>query len=102
VLTSVTEQMPLTILEAISVGLPVIASGGGGIRHIIEDSKDGSLRNLSDRGEVFASVLLRLKASLQRHTMGQAARAKIVTAFQETTTGHRYQAVIDNLLSRPR
>jgi glycosyltransferase involved in cell wall biosynthesis len=102
ILTSVTEQMPLTILEAMSVGLPVIASDVGEIRHIIEDGKDGFLRNLGGGWEAFASALLSLKDSAQRQAMGQAARAKIVTAFQETTMVRRYQTIIDNLLRQPR
>jgi glycosyltransferase involved in cell wall biosynthesis len=102
ILTSVTEQMPLTILEAMSVGLPVIASDVGEMCHIIEDGKDGFLRKLSEGWEAFASALLRLKDSAQRHAMGQAARAKIVTAFQETMMVQRYQTIIDNLFSQPR
>jgi glycosyltransferase involved in cell wall biosynthesis len=99
-LTSLTEQMPLTILEAMSVGLPVVASDVGEIRHIIEDGKDGFLRDLRDGWEAFALALLRLKDSGERRAMGQDARAKIVANFQETIMVQRYQAIIENLLGR--
>jgi glycosyltransferase involved in cell wall biosynthesis len=101
-LTSVTEQMPLTILEAMSVGLPVIASDVGEIRHIIEDGQDGFLRNIGDGCEEFASAVLRLQDFPQRQAMGQAARTKIVIGFQETMMAQRYQTTIDNLLPQHR
>jgi glycosyltransferase involved in cell wall biosynthesis len=97
-LTSYTEQMPLTILEAMSVGLPVIASNVGEIRHIIDDGKDGFLRDIRDGCEGFASALLSLQDSSALQTMSHAARAKIVSRFQETTMVRSYEMLIDNLL----
>jgi glycosyltransferase involved in cell wall biosynthesis len=97
-LTSLTEQMPLTVMEAMSVGLPVIASDVGEIRHIIDDGKDGFLRNISDGREGFATALLRLKDSSDRHTMSLAARSKIVSSFQQKTMVQCYQTLMDDLL----
>jgi glycosyltransferase involved in cell wall biosynthesis len=99
-LTSLTEQMPLTILEAMSVGLPVIASDVGEIRHIIDDGKDGFLRNIRDGCEGFASALLRLKDSSELQTMSHAARSKIVSRFQEATMVQCYRTLLDNLLGQ--
>ena len=99
-LTSLTEQMPLTILEAMSVGLPVIASDVGEIRQIIDDGKDGFLRNIRDGCEGFATALLRLKQSSDWQTMSHAARTKIVVGFQETMMVRCYQTLIDNLLGQ--
>ena len=99
-LTSLTEQMPLTILEAMSVGLPVVASDVGEIRQIIDDGKNGFLRNIHDGCEGFATALLRLKQSSDWHTMSHAARSKIVVGFQEIGMVRCYQALIDNLLDQ--
>jgi glycosyltransferase involved in cell wall biosynthesis len=101
-LTSLTEQMPLTILEAMSVGLPVIASDVGEIRQIIDDGTEGFLRNSRDGCEGFATALLSLKRSCDRQTMSHAARAKIVAGFQETKMVGCYQRLIDNLLEHHR
>jgi glycosyltransferase involved in cell wall biosynthesis len=97
-LTSLTEQMPLTILEAMSVGLPVVASNVGEICNIIEDGKDGFLRDIRDGCEGFASALLNLKDSSDRQAVSQAARAKIANCFQEITMVQCYQTLIDDLL----
>jgi glycosyltransferase involved in cell wall biosynthesis len=100
ILTSLTEQMPLTILEAMSVGLPVVASDVGEIHNVIDDGEDGFLRNIHDGWEGFASALLRLKDPSARRTMSQAARTKIVTTFRETMMVQRYQTLLDDLLGR--
>ena len=96
-LTSLTEQMPLTILEAMSVGLPVIASDVGEICTIIDDGKDGFLRNIQDGCEGFATALLRLKQTSERQAMSHAARSKIVHGFQEAMMVRCYQTLIDSL-----
>jgi glycosyltransferase involved in cell wall biosynthesis len=101
-LTSLTEQMPLTILEAMSVGLPVVASDVGEIGNIVDDGTDGFLRNIRDGCAGFASALLSLKDSSYRQTMSHAARAKIVVGFQETMMVRRYQSLIDNMLGQYR
>ena len=101
-LTSLTEQMPLTILEAMSVGLPVIASDVGEIRTIIDDGKDGFLRNIHDGCEGFATALLKLKQASDSQAMGHAARSKIVLGFQETMMVRCYQTLIDSLLEHHR
>lgn len=100
-LTSLTEQMPLTILEAMSVGLPVIASDVGEIGQIIEDGKDGYLRDLNQGWEAFVLALLRLKDPVERRAMSQAARARILNGFQETMMVRRYQDLIEHLLHQP-
>jgi glycosyltransferase involved in cell wall biosynthesis len=43
VLTSLWEGLPIAVLEAISAGVPVIATDTGGIREVILDSKAGYL-----------------------------------------------------------
>jgi glycosyltransferase involved in cell wall biosynthesis len=101
-LTSLTEQMPLTILEAMSVGLPVIASDVGDIRTIIDDGKDGFLRNIHHGCEGFATALLSLRQESNWQMMSRAARSKIVLAFQETMMVRCYQTLIDCILDHDR
>jgi glycosyltransferase involved in cell wall biosynthesis len=101
-LTSLTEQMPLTVLEAMSVGLPVVASDVGEIRQIIDDGTEGFLRNCRDGCEGFAAALLRLRRSSDRQTMSRAARTKIMAGFQEAGMVRSYQTLIDNLMGHHR
>ena len=42
------DNMPISILEAFSSGLPVISTNAGGIPYMVDDSRNGFLVNLND------------------------------------------------------
>ncbi|HEY5870000.1 MAG TPA: glycosyltransferase [Candidatus Tectomicrobia bacterium] len=97
-LTSLREQMPMTILEAMAVGVPVIASRVGEIPHMIDDRVNGFVHSLNDPVETFVQPLLSLFSPAYRKRIGAAARQKIVESFQQETMVQRYQAMIEGLL----
>jgi sugar transferase (PEP-CTERM/EpsH1 system associated) len=76
VLPSLSEGMSNTLLEAMAVGLPIVASRVGGNPEIIEDECSGLLFKAGDVSELIA----RLKALVQnpalRQKLGQAARKR--------------------------
>src|SRR5207249_1893545 len=75
-LSSDAEAFPLTVLEAMSVGKPVIATDVGGVSEAVINEETGLLVPARDT-EAFASALLRLASdpSLAGH-MGEAARIR--------------------------
>ena len=90
--TSVHEGIPMTILEALSHGLPVIAPAVGGIVEIIADGKEGFL--LGSRSPVdFAEKCLILKDNpVERNKMSRAARERAEQAFSaERMAGDYYR-----------
>lgn len=81
VLASNWEGFPLSILEAMRAGLPVVASRVGGVEEAVEDGVTGFL---VPRGNVAAlrEVLLRLlKDPLLRARMGEAGRKRYEELF---------------------
>jgi glycosyltransferase involved in cell wall biosynthesis len=96
-LTSFREQMPLTILEAMAVGLPVVASRVGEIPNMIVNGREGFLADIDEGPEKFALAVLRLRDSATLKAMGSAARARILAEFQESVMTAKYQAIIDSL-----
>ena len=88
--TSVHEGIPMTILEALAHGLPVIAPEVGGIVEIIEEGKEGFLINGRTPGD-FAEKCLFLKDNRQeRDRIARAAREKAERVFSADGMAERY------------
>ena len=87
--TSVHEGIPMTILEAMARGLPVIAPQVGGIGEIIEDGVEGFLVSNRDP-KAFAEKCLLLQDVELRQRMGQAARAKVERDFSAEHMARKY------------
>ena len=87
--TSVHEGIPMTILEAMARGLPVIAPQVGGIGEIIEDGVEGFLVPNRDP-KAFAEKCLLLQDAELRQRMGQAARAKVERGFSAEHMARQY------------
>ncbi|MGH9429451.1 MAG: glycosyltransferase, partial [Terriglobia bacterium] len=96
--TSVHEGIPLSILEAMCCGKPVVAAKVGGIPEIISDGKDGYLvEGRTPRN--FAEPCLRLiKDKELRLTMGKSAIEKVQTCFGARLMADRYRRLYDEVL----
>jgi glycosyltransferase involved in cell wall biosynthesis len=81
VLASKSEALPVSILEAMSAGLPVVASAVGGVAELVVDGKTGLLVAPGD-AEALAEALARLVADpALRRRMGAAGRARAEALF---------------------
>jgi glycosyltransferase involved in cell wall biosynthesis len=73
VLNSSTEGLPLTILEAMKAGTPIIATKVGGIPEILEDNKEALLISSGDFSALTNSIrILALDEDLRRRISEQA------------------------------
>jgi sugar transferase (PEP-CTERM/EpsH1 system associated) len=98
-LTSISEQMPLAVMESMSVGVPVIAPRIGEIPRIIVNKKYGFLIERSDGEEIFTSVLQNLSSSGSITQMKSVVRERIRDDFDVDIMVHKYMAVIDKTLA---
>jgi len=72
VLLSKFEGMPITVLEAMFAGLPIIASKVGGIGELVEEGKGEFLIGHSDKGALLKEKMLYLIKNPQiRNQMGE-------------------------------
>lgn len=95
--TSVHEGIPMTILEALAHGLPVIAPAVGGIVEIIDNGIEGFLIDSRMPG-AFSEKCLFLKGNQQEHLrMARAAREKAETAFSAGRMAGKYNQLYRRL-----
>ena len=79
-LTSNTEGLPRSILEAMALGKPVIATRVGGIPELIRNDIDGILVEKGDFNAA-AESLLRLRSPSIRRKMGLIAQERVKVEF---------------------
>jgi L-malate glycosyltransferase len=89
--TSVHEGVPMTILEAMAHGLPVVAPKVGGITEIITDGVEGFLIPTREPGDFAEKCLLLLRNPALREKMGLAAREKVERCFSASATAEQYR-----------
>jgi len=81
VLPSRWEGMSIALLEAMSAGLPVVATNVEGVDDVIEDGKQGLLVAVDDPRALAEAILQLLRFPEARQSMGSAARERVERVF---------------------
>jgi len=75
------EGIPTVVLEAMSCGIPVIATDVGSVREVVEHGKTGFVVPPLDHEAVAAAALRLLKDHILRQRMGAEARRRAVEKY---------------------
>ncbi len=98
VLPSHREGMPRSILEAMAMGLPVIATDIRGAREEVRDGISGLLVNVGDSESLAAALVSLLRDPERRARMGRRGREIAVERFDEKSVIKKQTDVIRRLL----
>ena len=99
VLPSETESAPLTLLEGLSCGLPVVATRVGGIPEIVENNVNGFLVP-PKHPEAIAEKILELNSDKElRARLGKAARMTVLERYTAEKVVPLYEEVYNKVLS---
>jgi glycosyltransferase involved in cell wall biosynthesis len=78
------EMCPLVILEAMAMGLPVIASQTGGLGELVDDGETGFLFERGNSGELAHRLRQLWNGPALCNRMGQKGRIKAIREYSET------------------
>ena len=78
------ENMPISLMEAMAAGLPVVASNVGAISEMVEDKHTGLLIEARDTGGLADALMMLLNDRQCRQEMGQAGQ-RTATKYWDTT-----------------
>jgi glycosyltransferase involved in cell wall biosynthesis len=99
-LTSHNEANPISILEAMSVGLPVVATNVGSIHEAVSEGRTGFLIPAGDSVQFTDRVLGLLSDDAQRAAMGAAARETVVEQWSIDSMVSGYEQLIESIYLR--
>ncbi|MEO0092282.1 MAG: glycosyltransferase [candidate division WOR-3 bacterium] len=102
VLVSYSEGLPVAVMEAMSFGLPVVASKVGGIPELIEDKVTGMLVEPNNPEKLASAIIELLENPEKASIMGKKAREKIITDFSIRKMTNKIEFYYTNLAMRKR
>lgn len=93
VMPSITEGMPITLLEAMQAGLPVVASKVGGIPTIISDYSNGLLVDPRNPVELAKQISFLKNNPQKAYEIGKNARSTVLKKFTSCKMTKLYNRV---------
>lgn len=92
------DAFPTSLLEGLAAGVPIVATGVGGIPEIVEDGTSGVLvEPPPDAGRLAEAVSSLLDDPARRRALGEAASHRFAEHFTSDRWAQRLRAVYDEI-----
>ena len=98
VLPSLTEGMPRSLMEAMALGKPVIATKVGGIPELVRSGETGVLVEPGDSNELAQTMLYLTRDAAMRKTMGNAGKNLIFKHYSVEQNIQSLMKLYDEIL----
>ena len=92
------EGLPLAVLEAMAVGLPVVASAVGGLPEVVDHGTTGLLVPPEDPEALARALASLLTDPCTARRMGAAGRNRVAGRFTKTDMAQRMTAIYEELI----
>ncbi|MHB9861072.1 glycosyltransferase family 4 protein [Streptomyces sp. YIM S03343] len=96
------DMTPLTVLEAMGAGLPVVACPVYGVPELVTDGRTGLLVEPGDDRSLLAALRTLLDAPALRASMGAAGRNRLLERFDARREAAELVAVLHEVVARHR
>lgn len=91
VLPSLWEGNPLSVMEAMAAGLPVVATAVGGVPELVEEGRSGLLCTPGDAAGLAAAIRSLAADAERRRVFGEQAMARAEARFGEAAMVRAYE-----------
>jgi len=92
-LPSETESFGLAALEALSCGVPVIATDVGGLPEVVHDGENGYLFPVGDVDSMAAAAIKILRNDDLRRRLGEVGRMRAIEQFNQSNIVEKYRRI---------
>ena len=99
VLSSDFEGNPLSVMEAMAAGLPIVSTAAGGVSNLFEAGKEGFLVPTGDLQGLAKSMNSFLKYQAARKSRGAAAASRAKENFDVSNMVRAYEQVYEDLVA---
>ncbi len=99
VITSLQDNLPNTVLEAMACGVPVVGFDTGGIPDMVARDRTGRLVPVGDSNRLSDAIAGLLLDDSLRWRLARNCREAVVREFTRQTSAERFAALYDRLLS---
>ena len=99
-LTSVSEGIPLTVIEAMAAGLPVVSTAAGGLAEMVEEGRTGFLTRVADDKTLAARMVRLAENPDERQSMGKCGREKAERQFSLVSMMEAYRRLYRETVRR--
>lgn len=98
-LTSISEGIPVTLIEAMGCRLPVVSTSVGGVAEVVEAEATGLLAPAGDDRGLADAVISLSRDPTRRAAMGESGRQRAKRLFSEEQMHAQYEATFQSMLT---
>lgn len=97
-LTSISEGIPVTFVEAMGAKLPVVSTAVGGVPEVVVDAETGLLTPSGDDQRLAEALVLLLQDPVEAERLGRAGHGRALRLFTESSMHAQYAAMYEQML----
>lgn len=99
VISSLSEGLPMVMLEAMALGVPIVSASVGSIPHVLRDGESGWLVPPGDAAALARTIAAVLGNHDVARSRARAAQADYIERYSREAMGLRYEAVYAKVLA---